>query len=123
MRKFFIADDGSVFDTEYACIAHEEKLRGLRLKDAGVYMWDAMGDRATEVDGAFFVFLEGKDSARVFLDLNAADPSYAKGIEEGDQGFFFWNYEEERYISIGTPQRISRIFIDLSEILRKQNRC
>lgn len=87
--------DGKEFDTYEQAYEYKEQFENGPI----VKMYDECGE-ITNARYAIFVFLKGTGAAKQFIKQALKDESVYNGIEEGDNGFFYWDWHESRYHKI-----------------------
>ena len=98
MEVIFKAKDGTMFDSAEACVQYEATL-DYRAKDWEAWGWD--GKPTTKTLHAVVVKLNNEDAAAQFLIAADTEGDYnIKGIEAGDEGWFFYNEGSEQYVCI-----------------------
>lgn len=91
--------DGKEFDTYKQACEYRKQVEDCPV----VKMYDEDGEVA-HVQDAVFVFLKGIGAAKKFIERALKDESTFNGIEEGDNGFFYWDRRECKYHRIDQKQ-------------------
>lgn len=95
MEIIYRAFDGTEFRTKDACAQYEHN--NIELK--GVCMWDHRGKPTEETNNAYFLHLDNEtESAAAFIAMSASFDGYHDGIEDGDTGWYHWDWHDERYV-------------------------
>lgn len=99
--------DGIMFDTYEQAKSWKQHLE----KENIVKMYDS-NIEVTDADFAFFVYLKGEKAAQIFIEEAKSCDSRYDGIEEGSEGFYYWDYSQKRYcnFNLGILKDASNIF-------------
>ena len=98
MEVIFKAKDGTMFDSAEECVQYEATL-DYRAKDWEAWGWD--GKPITKTLHAVVVKLNNEDAAAQFLIAADTEGDYnIKGIEAGDEGWFFYDEGIEQYVFV-----------------------
>lgn len=99
--------DGIIFDTYEQAEHWKQQLEN----ETVVKMYDKKQE-VTDADFAFFVYLKGEKAAQIFIEEAKSNNSSYDGIEEGDEGFYYWDNSQERYCNfdLGLLEDICKIF-------------
>lgn len=99
--------NGIMFDTYEQAELWKQKLE----KESIVKMYDNKQE-VTDADCAFFVYLKGAEAAQIFIEQAESKNSSYDGIEQGDEGFYYWDSLNEQYrnFDLGLLEDICKIF-------------
>lgn len=99
--------DGIMFDTYEQAENWKQHLE----KETIVKMYDNKQE-VTNADFAFFVYLKGEKAAQIFIEQAKSNYSNYDGIEEGDEGFYYWDNANEQYrnFDLGILEDMCKIF-------------
>ena len=95
MELIYRTIDGKEFDNEADACYHENYVI-----DQMVYMFDSYGKRVHSTPDAIVVLLNGEEAASTFLALEKRqnhEYDGSNGINDGDEGIWFWNDYEKIY--------------------------
>lgn len=98
MEVIFKAKDGKMFNSAEECVQYEVELASKEKE------WEAWGWNGKSTDittNAIVVNLPTEKSVTQFLEKAKLDgDNIIKGIEEGNEGWFFYDEDSEQYVSI-----------------------
>ena len=98
MEVIFKAKDGTMFDSAEECVQYELELAN---KEKDWQAWGWSGEPTDITANAVVVKLNTEDAAAQFLIAADAEGDYdIKGIESGDEGWFFYDEGSDRYVFI-----------------------
>lgn len=98
MEVIYKAKDGKMFNSAEECVHYEDTLK-CRPNDWEGWNWD--GHRTDDTSEAVVVKLNNEDAAEQFLEkAKLDDDDKIDGIEIGDEGWFYYDQNCERYILI-----------------------
>ena len=97
MEVIFKAKDGTMFNSADACVQYEVELAN-GAKDWEAWGWD--GKRTNNTTSAIVVNLDNERAAAQFLAKADSEDDDVKGIDEYDQGWYYYDEGESRYIPI-----------------------
>lgn len=98
MKIMFKAEDGTMFESAENCVQYEAELAN-REKEWEAWGWD--GDNTDDTADAVVVKLNTVNAAAQFLAQAKLDgDDRINGIEFGDEGWFYYDKNSERYILI-----------------------
>ena len=98
MEVIFKAKDGTIFYSAEECVQYELEVMN-KAKDWQAWGWD--GEPTTKTSHAVVVKLNNEDAAAQFLIAADAEGDYnIKGIEAGDEGWFFYDEGIEQYVFV-----------------------
>lgn len=63
-----------------------------------------------KVNLAIFVYLKGEKAAQMFIEQAESENSCYIGIEQGDEGFYYWDNEQYRNLDLGILEDVCKIF-------------
>ena len=99
--------DGIMFDTYEQAEHWKQHLE----KETIVRMYDKEQE-VTDADCAFFVYLKGAEAAQIFIEEAKSNNSSYEGIEQGNEGFYYWDNSTEQYrnFDLGLLEDACKIF-------------
>lgn len=98
MEIVFKAKDGKIFNNANECVQYEVELTN-KEKEWEAWGWNCEPTNLTS--RAIVVKLNTKKAATQFLEKAKFDgDNNVKGIEEGDEGWFFYEELSEKYVNI-----------------------
>ena len=115
MKVIYETIDGRQFSQPADAEQHERKL-GAQIK-----MWDFEGHPTQDCAIARVVQLKGEYAADLFKQMNEQCPDSVpvpnKDISSGDEGTWYWETYEERYVPIDmeTVKFLSKVFSEICD--------
>ena len=97
MKQVWKTLDGELFEDSLDAQRHEEEIK------QQVRMWNRKHDKTEDTTEAIVVHLSGKTAAKIFLAMidenpdEMGDASESCGIQEEDDGWFYWDDCAEHY--------------------------
>lgn len=75
-------------------------------------------DEVNSAKEAVYVFLKGRDAARLFIEQARKEHTDYEGINYDDEGLFFWDNSNGRYyfMNIDTLKRMYKIYKQYIEL-------
>lgn len=100
--------DGVLFDTYEQAKFYRQYIK----KENIVKMYNDTQE-IKDTKGAIFLYLQGKESAQIFIEHAKSENSSYKGIEQGSEGFYYWDSSNEEYrnLKLDTLENAYDIFI------------